>query len=116
MINSRSRLRSSDNAQQSRQFHGHKLEVKTGPRSTGLLDLMPHSPTVPVTMVAVMTVPTMMAMPPSHFGRHRLGIFLHGGGSAGIAERQRTGPLGRSSQNKHCANGGKAQNFRHLHR
>jgi hypothetical protein len=110
-------LRSSDNAQQSRQFHGNKLDVKTGPRSTGLLDLTRRiSPTVPVTMVTMMPVPTMMAMPPSHFGRHRLGIFSHGRGSAGIAERQRAGPLGRSSQNKHCANGSKAQNLRHLHR
>lgn len=65
--------------------------------------------------VVMMTVPAMMAVPPSHFGSHRLDIFLHGRSSTGIAERQRIGPLGRSSENQHCADGGKAQNFRHLH-
>jgi hypothetical protein len=66
-------------------------------------------------MVAMMTVPAVMAMPPAYFGRHRLGVFLHGRSRTGIAERECVGPLGRSSDSEHCANGGKAQNFRDLH-
>jgi hypothetical protein len=66
-------------------------------------------------MVAMMMVPTMMAVPPSHFGCYRLGIFLHGRSRTGIAERQRIRPFGRRGENEHCADGGKAQNFRHLH-
>ena len=62
----------------------------------------------------VMTMPAM-AMPPSHLGRLGLDIFLNGRGRAGIAERQRIGAPGRSSESEHDANGGKPQNFRHLH-
>jgi len=65
-------------------------------------------------------VPAMVMMvtmtPPTYFRRRRLDTFLHGRGSAGIAERKRISSLGWSSENEHCANGGKAQNFRHLHR
>jgi len=68
-----------------------------------------------VPMMVMMTMPTVMAMPPSRLGRHRLDIFLNGRGGAGIAQRQRVGTLGRRGENEHCANGGKAQNFRHLH-
>ena len=64
-------------------------------------------------------VPAMVMMvtvtPPTHFRRRWLDIFLHGRSSAGIAERQRVGTFGRRDENEHCANGGKAQNFRHLH-
>lgn len=63
----------------------------------------------------VMTLPAMMAMPPTHFGRRRLDIFLNGRGRTGIAERQRIGALDRSGENEHGANGGKPQNFRYLH-
>jgi hypothetical protein len=72
-----------------------------------------------VPMVVMMTMPTMVAMvvtmPPSHRGRLRLDILLHGRSSTGIAERQRVRPLGRRGENEHCADGGKPQNFRHLH-
>ena len=78
-----------------------------------------RSPTASVMMmvptVVMMTMPAMMAMPPSHFGGCRLDILLHGRSRTGIAERQRVGPLGRRGENEHCADGGKAQNFRHLH-
>jgi len=67
-------------------------------------------------VVAMMTmVPTMMAMPPSDFSGYRPGIFLHGRSRAGIAERQRVGPLGRRRDGEHCADGGKAQDFCQLH-
>lgn len=65
--------------------------------------------------VVMMTMPTMMAMPPSRLCRLRPDILLDGRGSAGIAERQRVSALGRSGYNEHGANGGKPQNFRHLH-
>jgi hypothetical protein len=68
-----------------------------------------------VPMVVMMTMPAVMTMPPSHFCRHRPGVFLNGRGGAGIAQRQRVGTLGWRGENEHCANGGKAQNFRHLH-
>jgi hypothetical protein len=72
-----------------------------------------------VPMVVVMTMPAMVAMvvtmPPSHRGRLRLDILLHGRSSTGTAERQRVRPLGRRGENEHCADGGKPQNFRHLH-
>ena len=68
-----------------------------------------------VPTVVMMTMPAMMAMPPSRLCRLRLDILLDGRGSAGIAERQRVGALGRSGYNEHGANGGKPQNFRHLH-
>jgi hypothetical protein len=113
----------SNNTQQSRQIHGSKFEVKAGPRSTGLLDLtyanrrLPAAPVMMmmVPMVMMMTMPTMVAMPPSHRGRRRLDILLHGRSSTGIAERQRVRPLRRRGENEHCADGGKPQNFRHLH-
>ena len=68
-----------------------------------------------VMAMMVMTMPAMMAVPPTHFGRHRLGIRLHGRGSRGIAERQRVGAFARRGDHEQCANGGKAQNFYHLH-
>jgi hypothetical protein len=68
-----------------------------------------------VVAVMMMTVPAMMAMPPTHFGYHRLGVLLHGRGRGGIAERQRVGALARRGDHEQCANGGKAQNFYHLH-
>jgi len=68
-----------------------------------------------VPMVVMMAMPAVMAMPPAHLCRLRLDVFLHGRSSAGIAERQRVGTFGRRDENEHCANGGKAQNFRHLH-
>jgi hypothetical protein len=70
---------------------------------------------VVVTTMVVMTMPAMMAMPPSRFRRLRLDILLDGRGSAGIAQRQRVGALDRRGESEHGANGGKPQNFRHLH-
>ena len=66
--------------------------------------------------VVMMTMPAMMAMPPSRLCRLRPDVFLDGRGSAGVAERQRVGTLDRRGQSEHGANGGKPQNFRHLHR
>ena len=67
------------------------------------------------TMV-MMTMPAMMAMPPSRLCRLRPDIFLDVRGSTGVAERQRVGTLDRRGKSEHGANGGKPQNFRHLHR
>ena len=66
-------------------------------------------------MAVVPAMVMMMAVSPSHLGRRRLDIFLDGRGGAGIAQRQRVGPLSRRRDSEQCANGGKAQNFRHLH-
>jgi hypothetical protein len=66
-------------------------------------------------MAVMPAMVTMMAMMPSHLGRRRLDIFLHGRGSTGIAQRERAGALGRRGDSEQCANGSKAQNFRHLH-
>jgi hypothetical protein len=68
-----------------------------------------------VPMMVMMTMPAMVTMPPSHRGRLRLDILLHGRSSTGIAERQRIRPFRRRGENEHCADGGKPQNFRHLH-
>ena len=68
-----------------------------------------------VATVVMMTMPAMMAMPVSRLRRLRLDILLNGRGGAGIAERQRVSALARSGYNEHGANGGKPQNFRHLH-
>jgi hypothetical protein len=67
-----------------------------------------------VVMVAMMpAVPPMVVMvPPMNFRRRQPGIFLNGCGGAGIAERH---GIGRRSERKQRANGGKAQNFRELH-
>ncbi|MBR1209501.1 hypothetical protein JQ641_02665 [Bradyrhizobium sp. JYMT SZCCT0180] len=65
--------------------------------------------------VVVMTMPAMMAMSPSRLCRLGLDILLNGGGSAGVAQRQRVSALGWSGYNEHGAKGGKPQNFRHLH-
>jgi hypothetical protein len=65
-----------------------------------------------VTMPAA--VPAMMTSPPD-FGGVRFGILLHCRSGAGIAERQRLRAFGRSGKNEQCADGGKPQNFRHLH-
>lgn len=65
--------------------------------------------------VVVMTMPTMMAMPPSRLRRLRPDILLNGGSSARVAQRQRVSALGWSGYNEHGANGGKPQNFHHLH-
>ena len=79
----------------------------------------PRSPAAIVVMmmptVVVMTMPAMMAMSPSRLCRLRPDILLDGGGSARVAQRQRVSALGRSGYNEHGANGGKPQNFRHLH-
>ena len=66
------------------------------------------------TMV-VMTMPAMMTMSPSRLCRLGPDILLDGGGGTGVAQRQRVSALGRSGYNEHGANGGKPQNFHHLH-
>ena len=70
---------------------------------------------VVVPVVVMMTMPAMMAMPPSRLCRLGLDVFLNGRSSAGIAQRQRIGALDRRGKSEHGANGGKPQNFRHLH-
>jgi len=64
-----------------------------------------------VTMPSAM--PTMV--PPSNLRRVRPDVLLNRCGRTGIAERQRLRALARSGKGEQCANGGKAQNFRHLH-
>jgi hypothetical protein len=66
-------------------------------------------------MAMVPAVMMVTVMPPTNFRRHRPGIFPHNRRSAGIAERERAGLLGRRCYSEHCADGGKAQNFRDLH-
>ena len=94
------------------------VETKTGPPIAGLFDIRakpPQSPAAPVP-VMVPAMPTMVTVPPPpYFRGRRLGILLDRRGGAGVAERQRLGALGRSGQDEQCANGGKPQNFRHLH-
>jgi hypothetical protein len=103
-----------DKVQQSCRFHGSDAFNENRPALNGPVDLIrarKRSPTAPMpTMPAMMVVP-----PPSHLGGCRFGILLDRRGGAGIAERQRLGALGRSGQDEQCANGGKPQNFRHLH-
>jgi hypothetical protein len=70
---------------------------------------------MPVATMMPAAVPATMAMAPSHFSGIGLGILLHRRGGAGIAERQRLCALGRSGKNEQCADGGKPENFRHLH-
>ena len=68
-----------------------------------------------VTTMVMMTMPAMMPMLPSRFRRLRFDILLDSRGSAGITQRQRVGALDRRGESEHGANGGKPQNFRHLH-
>src|SRR5207253_8025 len=78
------------------------------------------APISPAAPVAVM-VPVVPAMPPVmtpvHLGRTRnlLCAFLHRSSGAGIAQRKRQRALRRNSQSEQCADGGKPQNFRHVH-
>ena len=58
---------------------------------------------MPVTMVMAMMMmpavpPMMVMMPPMHFRWRQPGVLLNRRGGAGIAERQRTGALGRSCE------------------
>jgi hypothetical protein len=87
---------------------------------------LPRLPAMPVAMMVVMVMmtvvpamPTMMAvmvmMPPMHLRCRQPGILLNRCGGAGIAERQRIGPLGRRRERKQGANGGETKNFRELH-
>jgi hypothetical protein len=55
-----------------------------------------------------------MAMP-AHLRRRLLRAILNHRSRAGIAERHRLGALAGSRQNEQCADGSKAQNFRHVH-
>lgn len=84
------------------------------------------SPAVPLTMMVMMVVPAMPAVmtmetmvvvmaSPMNFRRLRPGVLLDRGRGAGIAERQRAGPLGRSGESEQRANSRKSQNFHYLH-
>lgn len=66
-------------------------------------------------MVPAMPAMMMVMPPPTYLGGGRFGILPDRRSGAGIAERQRLGALGRSGQHEQCADGGKPQNFRHLH-
>jgi hypothetical protein len=59
-------------------------------------------------------VPTMMSSP-SNLCRVRPDVLPNRCGRTGIAERQRLRALAWSGKGEQCANGSKAQNFRHLH-
>jgi hypothetical protein len=74
---------------------------------------------MPVTMVMVMAMmmvpampPMMVTMPPMHFRGCQSGVVLNRRGGAGIAERQRIGALGRRCEREQRADSGEPQNFR----
>jgi hypothetical protein len=94
-------------------------ETKTGPLTASPLDICAKSPQSSAAPVPAMVpaMPTVVAMVTvvSHFRRCCLGILLDRHGGAGIAERQSPCALGRSGQNEQRANGGKPENFPHLH-
>lgn len=77
--------------------------------------VMPTMVMMTVPAMMMMTMPAMMAMSPSRLCRLGLDILLDGGGSTGVAQRQRVSALSRSGYNEHDAKGGKPQNFHHLH-
>jgi hypothetical protein len=87
-----------------------------GPVDLVTCDETPRSPTAPVTVVVAMpsAVPATVSSP-SHLCRIRPNILLNRCGRTGIAERQRLRAIARSGKGEQCANGSKAQNFRHLH-
>jgi len=107
---------SNDRAPITRSNHaGFVTETTTGPLFAGLCagcDYLPRLPAAPVTVPAPMTV-TMA--PPAHLGRGRLGILLHGIGSAGAAQRERLRALGWHGEREQCADGREPHNIRHLH-
>lgn len=76
--------------------------------------VMPTMVMMTVPAMMMVTMPAMMAMSPSRLCRLGLDI-LDGGGSTGVAQRQRVSALSRSGYNEHDAKGGKPQNFHHLH-
>jgi hypothetical protein len=63
--------------------------------------------TVPAAVPVVVVMPTHL--------QSLLRTILNRCGGTGAAQRHGLSPLGGSSQNEQCANGGKPQNFRHLH-
>jgi hypothetical protein len=100
------------------------FESKQARDEAGLCEIcagLSRLPAAPVAMMMVVVtmpaVPTMMVamMPPTHFRGRRLRVFLNRRGSAGIAERQRTGALGWCRKHEHRADGGKPQYFPELH-
>ena len=92
-----------------------KYENSRSPAAIMVMMVMPTMVMMPVPAMMMMTMPTMMAMSPSRLCRLGLDILLDGGGSAGVAQRQRVSALSRSGYNEHGAKGGKPQNFHHLH-
>jgi hypothetical protein len=52
---------------------------------------------------------------PAHFGGGLPGVVLDRRGSAGTGQRHGLSALGRCSQDEQGANGGKPENFSHLH-
>jgi len=78
-------------------------------------------PMMPPMMMAVMAMPTvmvvMMMAAPVHLGRagNLFCTFLHRRCGAGASKRKRQRALCRSSEGEQSADGGKPQNFRHVH-
>jgi hypothetical protein len=104
-----------DNVQPSCRFHGSDAFNENRPALNGPVDPIRARKRSPAAPMPTMPAVVVAVPPPSHLGGCRLGILLDRRGGAGIAERQRLGALGRSGQEEQCANGGKPQNFRHLH-
>ena len=73
--------------------------------------------TVPAAMPAMMAVMpmTVTMVPPVHLGRRLLGVGLNRCCSTGIAQRQRLRLLGRSREQKTCADSRKAEKLRCVH-
>jgi len=65
-------------------------------------------PAVPAVMVMVVAMEMMTVMSPVHFRRRLPGIFLDGRCRRGIAERERVRALDRGCEREQCANGRKA--------
>jgi hypothetical protein len=65
-------------------------------------------PAVPAMMVMVVAMEMMTGMSPVHFRRRQPGIFLDGRCRSGIAERERVRALDRGCEREQCANGRKA--------
>lgn len=77
-----------------------------------------------VVVMVPAVVPPMMAMPmvmmmaaPMYLccDRILLRAFLHRSGGAGIAQRKRQRALRRRGDREQCADGGKPENFHHVH-
>jgi hypothetical protein len=82
-------------------------------RDAGLFDLTrsrQRSPAPPTT-----PMPAMIPTAPPHFGGDLFRTVMDRRSGSRIAERQRLGALRWYGQDKHCADCGESQNFRHVH-